>query len=363
MDYYTVEESLQALFQAYMPLSAAQRARIEAICMGVMLAGSSHLNQIARWLKHETNQASRVRWLQRVLEAPYLRQNYVYMPLVKHALGGYKADYWHLIMDRTHLRDTSTDVLSLNLAFRRRSIPLGWECIRHGRSDAQAQIALLERCRPLLPPQPTVIFHGDAEFDSIALLRYLQAQHWEFIVGQSNHKSYSLHQEDDWSPLSTLPVSKSQAVYVPHIDLTEKHQFGPVSLFAFYQPRFSNDGRKRKRDITYAVTSLPITPSLRRLGQRRWGIEPFFRDFKSSGWQLQTATLTHPARRDGLLTTLAFTYLWSTCFGRWLCKTGQRSQIDAHAQRHLSLFRLGWDWLVHHYRTGLPCPTLLTLYQ
>lgn len=284
MDYYPVEESLQALFSAYMPLSAAQRARIQAICMGVILAGSSHLTQIARWLKQESNQASRVRWLQRVLEAPYLAQSYVYTPLVKQALVGYQANTWHLIMDRTHLLDSSTDVLSLNLAFRRRSIPLGWQCMRHGRSDAQTQIALLERCRHLLPPQQSVIFHGDAEFDSIALLRYLQAQHWDFIVGQPKHKTYSLHQDNQWQPLATLPVSKSQPIYIPHIDLTEKHQFGPLSLFAFYQPRFSNDGRKRKRDITYCVASLPITPALRRLGQRRWGIEPFFRDYKSSGW-------------------------------------------------------------------------------
>lgn len=363
MDYYTVEESLQALLRAYVPLSAAQRERIKSIGMGVMLAGSSQLTQIARWLNQETTQASRVRWLQRTLEAPYLEQSYAYLPLVKQALAGYKARYWHVIMDRSDLADTSTDLLSLNLAFRRRSIPLGWRCVKHGRSDAQTQIALLEQCGALLPDGPTVIFHGDAEFDSVPLLRYLQQHHWEFIVGQSNHKSYSLHQEDHWSPLSSLPVSKTHPVYLHHIDLTQKYQFGPLSLFAFYQPRFSQDKRKRKRDFTYCVASLPITPALRRLGQRRWGIEPFFRDYKSSGWQLHTSTLTQATRRDGLLTILALVYLWSTCLGRWLSKSGQRYQVDTHAQRHLSLFRIGWDWLVHSYRTNLPCPALLTLYQ
>lgn len=363
MDYYAVEESLQALFETTLPLSARQRGRIAEVCMGVLLAGSSHLTQMARWLKREATQGSRIRWLQRVLEAPYWEQSYAYRPLVKQMLTGYKAQRWHIIMDRTHLHDTSTDLLSLNLGFRGRSIPLGWQCTPHGRTDAQTQIALLERCRSLLPSQQAILFHGDAEFDSIALLRYLQQQHWDFVVGQSKHKTYSPHQENCWQPLSTLPVSKSRAVYVPHIDLTEKHQLGPLSLFAFYQPRFSRDGRKRKRDITYCATSLPITHTLRRFGRQRWGIEPFFQDFKSSGWQLHTSTLTHPLRRNGLLTALAVTYLWSTCLGRWLCKTGQRFQVDAHAQRHLSLFRLGWDWLVHRYRSGLPCPVILTLYQ
>jgi hypothetical protein len=363
MNYYPVEESLQALLKAYVPLSAAQQARIGEIGMGVLLAGSSHLNELARWLKQATHQSSRVRWLQRTLEAPYLAQEYVYAPLVKQALAGYSAKYWHIVMDRSTLADRQTDLLSLNLAFRRRSIPLGWRCVAHGRTAALTQIALLEQCRPLLPADPTVIFHGDAEFDSIPLLRYLQQHHWEFIVGQTNTKTYSPHQANDWAPLATLPVTKTKAVYREAIDLTRTYQFGPVSLFAFYQPRFSLDKRKRKRDITYCVASLPITPALRRLGQRRWAIEPFFRDYKSSGWQLHTSTLTHAPRRDGLLTILALVYLWATCLGRWLSKSGQRSQVDAHAQRHLSLFRIGWDWLVHSYRTDQLCPALLTLYQ
>lgn len=361
MKYYAVEDSLQAIFQKYMPLSPAQGQRIKAICMGVLLAGNSQMSQIARWLKQDSHQASRERWLKRVLVAPYMQPEYAYMPLVKHALAGYQASQWHLIMDRTHLPDVTTDLLSLNLGFRGRAIPLGWLCLRHGRSDARIQIALLERCRWLVPAGQAVIFHGDAEFDSIPLLQYVQQQRWDFIVGQSSSKVYRCSPTEDWQPLGSLPVTPSQAVYRPHIQLTKQHQFGPLSLFAFFQPHHSN--RRHKYDIRYCVSSLPTTQPLRRLGRRRWEIEPFFRDYKSSGWQLQANPLAHPTRREGLLTVLAINYLWATCFGRWLCKTGQRARVDAHAQRHRSLFRLGWDYLVHQYRMDLTCPTLLTLYQ
>jgi hypothetical protein len=206
-----------------------------------------------------------------------------------------------------------------------------------------------------------VVFHADGEFDSVRLMQYLYEQQWDFILGQSGKKHYRQHPDRPWQALNSLPVTKTQAVYLERIELTQTYGYGPLNLFAFYQPRFSN--RRRKRDVTYCATSLPITPSLRRLGHRRGGIECCFKDFKSSGWQLHSSDLTHPLRREGLLTVLSLSYLWATCLGRWLCKSGQRQQVDAKAQRHLSFFRLGWDWLVHRYNMNLFCPTLLTLYQ
>jgi hypothetical protein len=352
---------LQALIEDWIPLSKAQNRHISQACMAVFLAGSSQLSRIARWLKQPTQQDSRVRWLQRLLETPYLRQEWAYYPVVKQALASATRERLHVVMDRTHLADGRTDLLGVHLNFRQRAIPLVWQCMAHGSSDAQTQLALIERCRPLLPANIPVLFHGDGAFDGIPLLQYLREQQWEFIVGQPGKKLIRQRPQGGWQALSSLPVTPTQPVYLSNIELTRCYAYGPLNLFAFYQPRYRH--RQRKRERVYCVTSLPITPPLRRLGQRRWGIECCFQDFKSSGWQLQASDLTHPARREGLLTILSLAYLWATCLGRWLCKPGQRRQVDAKAPRHLSLFRIGWDWLVHRYHMDLPCPTLLTLYQ
>lgn len=356
-----MEECLQVLFEEIIPLSQAQNRHIREICVGVLLAGSSQLPRIARWLKHDSQQDSRIQWLRRLLEAKYMTQEYVYLPFVKQVLAGHHSSHLHVIMDRTPLSDKETDLLVLSVKFRNRAIPIGWQFMNHGMSGYEMQRTLIERCYPCLPPDIPVIFHGDCEFGSVNLMKYLRELRWDFIVGQSSKNYYRPSPTGNWHRLDTLPVTKKKAVYLQQIDMTKKHGYGALNLFAFYQPRFSN--RKRKHNINYCATTLPITPPIRRIGANRWGIECSFKDFKSAGWQLQLSSLTHEKRREGLFIVLSLTYLWATCLGRWLCKTGQRCQVDSKSKHHLSLFRIGWDWLVHQYSRGLPCPTLLTLYQ
>ena len=121
----------------------------------MLLAGTTHLSKIARWLTDDTQQDSRIQWIRRLLEANYMRQEYVYYPLIQHALSQYKANRLHLIMDRSPLPDHGThqgcDLLSVSLNFRKRAIPLVWEFMPHGMSGYDRQTRLIERCRPLLP--------------------------------------------------------------------------------------------------------------------------------------------------------------------------------------------------------------------
>jgi hypothetical protein len=355
-----LEEALQVLVEGIIPVSRGQNTTLRQLCVGVLLAGSSQLTRIARWLKQDSQQASRVQWLRRSLQSGFLSQEYVYYPFVKHVLARHRSQTIHLVMDRTPLGDQQTDLLSLNMNFRHHAVPLVWLFMPHGMRDYETQKTLVERCRPLLPASTPVVFHGDTEFGSVKLRLYLRKLKWDFVVGQSSKTTYRQRHDDSWHALSTLGVTKRQAVYLEQIELTQRHASGWLNLFAFYQPRFSN--RRRKRNSTYCATSLPITPALRRIGQRRWGIECYFKDCKSAGWHLQLSDLTHEKRREGLLTVLNLAYLWATCIGRCLCKVSNRQAVDSKAQRHLSLFRLGWDWLVHQYTMGKPCPTLSTLY-
>lgn len=361
MDYYAVEKSLQVLFDDVLPLSKAQTRRIQQLCMGVLLAGGCHLSTIAKWLPQTSNQDSRIQWIRRTLESNYLRQDYVYKPFVKRALKAHHASVWHLVMDRSPLADKTTDLLSLNLSFRKRAVPLVWEFMPHGMSGYERHVRLIERSLSLLPPNKRVVFHGDNEFGGVPLIQYIRHLNWDVIVGQSSKTCYRLYPHHKWQKMGTLPVTASRSVYIENIELTKTHGYGLLNLFGFRKPRFSS--HHRKQNTIYCATSLPITPALRRIGRRRWGIECCFKDFKSAGWQLQMSNLCHPKRRQGLMNVLAVAYLWATCLGRWLCKSGRRAEVDAKPQRHLSLFRIGWDWLVNQYANNQPCPKLLTLYQ
>jgi hypothetical protein len=135
MDYDRVEKSLQAVIDQTIPLSKAQKLRIGQVCEAVLLAGSSQISWIARWLPQASTKDSRIKWLSRTLEAEYLSQDYVYAPFVKQILKHYAPDSLHLAMDRTTWTEHKTDLLTLSLNFRQRAIPLAWDFMPHGMSD------------------------------------------------------------------------------------------------------------------------------------------------------------------------------------------------------------------------------------
>lgn len=361
MDYNSVEKSLEQGILRLAPLSESQRHRLGQLCMSLLLAGETNLRKLARQLPGDTKQDSRVRWLQRLLTTPFMTAEVVYHPMIKSILHGLKAKEIHLIMDRSDVIDHQVDLLSINLSFRKRSIPIAWQLRATGMTSANTQIQLLKVCEPLLPPESTVIFHGDNEFGSVAMMRWLTAHHWHFILGQAS-KNYA-RRIGDGQPfqLDTLPITQTQSARLNHLELTKAHWWGPVNLFGFYNPVYHRN--RRKQDVRYYATSLPSHRNWRRIGARRWGIECYFKDLKSSGWNLTYARIDTQKRLSGLILGLNIVYLWATCVGRWLCKTSRRSEVDNYPIRHLSLFRMGWDWLVNALRSGASCPDLTRLYS
>lgn len=361
MDYYPVKKCLQVLFERQIPLSKAQNHHLSDFCLALLLAGQTHLSKIARQLDHPTQQASRIQWIRRLLDAPYLTPEYVYYPFIKSLLHSYASPTLHLLIDRTDLVDHETDMVCISLNFHHRAIPLVWKIVPNGMTGYRQQKELINQCIPLIPTTKSVIFHGDNEFGSIATIRYVQQQGWDFILAQSSKNYYYPTHHATPQTLATLPVTPTQAVYCQDILLTKKYQYGLLNLFAFYHPVYHH--KRRKQDIRYYATSLPVTQNLRRVGKRRWGIECYFKDLKSAGWQLPMSQLQHVKRYNSLITVLNLAYSWITCLGRWLSKTSQRYLIDNKPSPHLSLFRLGWDWLVHTFICNQLCPVLTTLYR
>jgi hypothetical protein len=361
MNYLPVEKSLQDAFAHSMPLSAAQTERIARLCNGIVLAGEVQLTKIARFMKGESQQDSRVRWIKRLLEADFVSQERVYQPFLKQALAAFHESCWHIVIDRTALWE-GVDLATISLNYRKRAIPLVWTRVPYGGADEATYIQLLRRCVPLVPSGVQVVFHGDTEFGHSGMIRALREMRWDFMLAQPSHCGFRSSIKAARSlPLASLPVTPHHACQLAQVELFAQERLGGINILAFYQPHYTRFN-KRKRKVAYIATSLPLTPGLKRLGRRRWGTEPFYRDYKSAGWKVTASQLGTAQRQEGLLILLALSYLWTVCIGRWLCKTGQRRLVDNQPTRHLSIFRIGWDWLIHQLRCDLTAPSLLRLY-
>jgi len=357
-----VEDSMFELFCRHIPLSPAQNMRLAAAMVGVLLAGEARLSKIARWLPQPISQVGREQFLRRLLDAPFMTQQWVYQPLIGQWLRQFQEPTWHLLIDRTVLDGYQADLLMIALAFRGHALPLVWRVIDFGCTSAAEQIDLWRRVVPLIPAQQAVVAQGDTEFGSVDVMRFLRQQGWDFILGQPSNTCYRPTVTSAWQMLRDLPVTPRHPAYLEQVEWTQGHRYGPLNAFAFYAPHQSSPESQR-REIRFCATSLPIAHTLRQLGRRRWGVECCFKDYKSAGWNMEWSHLTDFERRDSLLIVLSMAYWWCTCVGRWLCKIGQRLQVDAHAQRQLSLFRIGWDWLIAQFRRGHAWPLVSTLYS
>lgn len=360
MNYWTVLKSLQEVLRGHVPLMPAQTRRIAMLCVAILLAGEVQLSRIARQLPQRTQRDSRIRWIQRLFSAPFIRPEQVYHPLLKVAFQTMRDPDWHLIIDRTAFQAGTCDLVTISLNYRKRAIPLIWCEVPVGGAGERVYTALVRQSVSLIPPDKRVIFHGDSEFSSGGMVRTLRELGWDFFLAQMGNWQVYLPGSATSCSLSTIPVKKQGCVIIAGVELYKK-RFSGLTLLAFRQTH--RLGKKVKREVCYLITTLPASRNLKRVGRRRWGTEPFYRDYKSAGFRMTTSQLYHPQRRASLLTLLAVCYLWAVCLGRWLTKTGRRREVDAKRRRHYSYFRIGWDWLIHHLRCDLPCPAFLRLYS
>lgn len=335
-----LENTIFKLFCRYLPHNHRQLRRLASVCSAVQLAKSTHLSHIARWLPQATQQTSRIRFLSRFFMSEQFRDDTIYHLLLQQALTTYRVPIWHLTIDRSNWIPKKQDILMVSLSYHKRAIPIAWAIHDFGPTNAQEQMDLLERVRAIMPSNQPIVLHGDAEFGSVPLMRFITRQTtWDFILGQRSRNQF--HVGDwQWQACHELLVTPRHPFFAANIFWTKSHNFGPLNFFAFYKSYRSGRNEPQKL-VRYCATSLPIAPHLRRLGHRRWGCEPMFRDFKSSGWNIQQSGLQNPDTRHALLLVLSINYLWATSLGRWLCKVGRRHEIDPKKNGITAYFVLG----------------------
>lgn len=323
-----LENTIFKLFCRYLPHNHKQLRRLASVCSAVQLAKSIQLSHIARWMPQETQQTSRIRFLSRFFTSEQFRDDTIYHLLLEQALHSYHAPKWHLIIDRSNWIPKQQDLLMVSLSYHKRAIPVVWAIHDFGPTNAQEQMDLLEKAWSILPQTQPIVLHGDAEFGSVPLMRFLTQQtNWDFILGQRSQTQFH-HGDWQWQDVKSLKVTATHPYFATNIFWAKTHNFGPLNFFAFYKSYRSGRNEPQKL-VRYCTTSLPIAPHLRRLGHRRWGCEPMFRDFKSSGWHIQQSRLQEPDTRYALLLVLSINYLWASSLGRWLCKVGRRHEIDS----------------------------------
>jgi len=332
-----------------LPAARITQVRNLALVTQALVFGSDcHLATLANLFPIPGQRENLVQRLRRWLANQRMTQHCCYLPLVRRLFADWPGTDVNLVLDRTDIKH-ELSILMLAAAYRYRALPLAWCVLPFGSTQAQTQIDLLEHVRPCLPdPQRVhITLYGDVEFRAVSLQRYAQRQGWHWQLGV---KSDTYFQPDDglWRPLYTLGLVPGERRYLQQILLTRKHAFGPVNLIA--------DWRPQEEVPRYVVSDRRADRQAWRRGRKRFWIEPFFRDWKSYGFDLERSHLLHPGRLNTLLLGMATATLWMTHVGQWVIQTGRRSLLEANHKRDYSIFRLGRDYARRSQQMGWGLP-------
>jgi hypothetical protein len=333
--------------------SVAQVSNQAAVTQALAFCPNCHLATLAMLLPVSGQRENLVQRIRRWLANQAVVQQQCYIPLVRHLFAQWSGAEVGLVLDRTDIGH-QWSILMLAVAFQHRALPLAWRVLSFGGTSAETQLALLEQVRPYLPStkQVRITLYGDSEFRAVSLQRYCRAQHWHWQLGL---KSDILFRQgvSDWQPLRSIAVAQGQRCYIQDVILTREHAFGPVNLIA--------DWTTKEETPRYCVVDQRADRHTWRRGRKRFWIEPFFRDWKSYGFDLESSKLIHAQRLTTLLLGMATATLWMVHIGQWVMETDRRSWLEASHKQDYSIFRLGRDYAFRSQLMGWSLPIGFTV--
>ncbi len=319
-----------------LPASRAQLATLALLCHGLAVSPNCHLATLALGAPAPGVRPSLEQRLTRLVKNEHLQPGPCYGAVVRHLLAHWDGREVVLVLDRTDIRDRWS-ILLLGAAFQKRLLPLAWDVLPFGATSAARQIALLARVQPALPPLDAgrIYLYGDSEFRAVALQRQARAYGWHWQVGLACDTLFQTR-DGRWQALRSLQPTPNQRWYRQGVHLTEQ-AFGPVNLLAAWVAAHEAP--------RYWALDLPANKQAWRRGRKRFWVEPFFRDWKSYGFDVERSQLDEARRLDVLLLGLALTTVWLLHVGNWLTRHGRRPWLEAAHRQNYSLFRLGRDHL------------------
>ena len=322
------------------------------LIVGMYEAKSVHISHIAARLPIRAKRASLDKRLRRFLNNPAVRVRDWYQGVATDLLArAAVSGTVHLIIDCTKV-SFGHQMLMVGVAYKRRALPLAWTWVRHrkGHSTTLKQLALLGYVRRLLPKNIEVSLVGDCEFGSARLIEYMDAWGWNYALRQPQH--YLCMPKGvggRWLRLDEVwPRFRSGATYwLGNIVLTKANAYPTHLVFHW---------RKGEKQPWLLATNMLTPRAAIRLYRRRMWLEEMFGDMKGHGFDLEDTHLRHFLRLSRLTLAVCFLYSWLVATGEHVLVTHQADDVDRNDRRDLSIFRIGWDFIIRRLVLDDPIP-------
>jgi hypothetical protein len=343
--YHMIEHQL---FQ-WLPQERRTRIRNMALFVsGLYLSGKPHLSRIARTWPLLGKLPSLTNRLWRFLNNPRVKVASWYAPVAQEIVARLPAGRIILVVDTTKVGFYHR-LLSIGVAFKKRSLPLAW-WVRRGRKGhtlADEQLALFKKVAKMLPKKAEIWVVGDTEFQSVRLLRWIRRQNWHFVIRQQG-KNAVRWSGQDWLKINRLPLQSGQTRVIGWVRLTKKYDAGWYWLLLHWE--------SSEEEPWYLVSDQPGQTALLQIYRRRMWVEETYGDLKGHGFDLEATHLNDADRIARLVLGFCIVFVWLITLGSWVVKRGYRHLVDHKSRRDKSYFRIGWDWIERCLGLHRPIP-------
>lgn len=300
----------------------------------------------------------RRRCLQRLFSSSQLHIDTLWLPLVGYLLSRQfrVGQTLYLVLDRTQWQ--GVNVLMASVIYRGRALPLYWQFLAHsGSSGLLQQQAVLRPLLALLKPYQVVVL-GDREFCSVHLARWLCQEKLSFCL-RLRCNEYVQDETGLVQQLQHLGLKPGQSHFFEQVRVTKQAGVGLFNVASYWKRVYRGHCEK---SAWFLLTNLPSLGAAVQAYQQRMGIEAFFRDYKSGGYQVESTRLS-PQRLSGLFVLLALAYTSAVIQGHevrtqglasYICraKEGRRMRrrhsdfwVGLYAQAWLGGMDLASDWV------------------
>lgn len=333
--------SYQTLFRKQ--LSEQQSLPLEIVLLLIQAHRQVKLSTLASLFPQPIQYQSRKRNLQRFLLLPQLCIKWLWFPLVqlwisqaetgedlnreqrrylkkrKHQKDG----YWLIAMDRTQWKDRN--VLMVTLVWGTHALPLYWTVLKQpGNSALKLQKRLLKVALSLFKDAPVLVL-GDREFHSPKLAQWLDDRGVFFALRQKKDLHFQQPAGEDYQILKDQGFQPGMSQFYGEVKCNKGDGLGPFNIAAYWKRKYR---RKGPQEPWYVLTNLPSLKQTLAVYRCRWGIEQFFKDCKTGGYNLEE-TKVNENRFLALVLLIVIAYSLATMHGQQV----QKLRIGQYAGR------------------------------
>jgi Transposase DDE domain len=333
--------SYQTIFRKH--LSEQQYLTLEILLLLIQAHRQVKLSTLASLFPQAITYESRKRNLQRFLIIGNLCVKLLWFPLVKywirqqrtghkinreqrryiHKQKHQKYGYWMIALDRTQWK--GRNIFMVTLVWGTHALPLYWEILNHvGNSNLKTQKRLLNTALLLLKKCRVVVL-ADREFHSPKLAQWLESKGVYFALRQKKDLHFQEYAGLEYQILKNQGFQPGMSKFYTGVKCGKGEELGLFNIAVHWKRKYRNKGPK---EPWYILTNLPTLQQTLSLYRCRWGIEQFFKDCKTGGYNLEDSKVNE-TRFLALVLLIVIAYSLATMHGQRMKKLG----IETYAGR------------------------------